>query len=91
MTYLRYLKDNPVILLDIIKYVVAALVMAGVAINPAIVVPAGAVILTVLTLVTRSRVVEVGKHDAAVEDALNTPTPGPETTGEADYLAALDR
>lgn len=87
MKYLGWLRDNPVIVADIIKYVVAALTLAGITVNAAVAAPIGAAVLLILTLITRGQVVPVARHDAAVEDALNTPAPTPDETGEADYLA----
>ncbi|WP_200209104.1 hypothetical protein [Micromonospora coerulea] len=90
MRFVAYIKDNPVVLLDLVKYVLAALVLFGLPIPPGIDVVVAGAVLAVLTLVTRAKVVPVAKHDLAVEDALNTTAPTPEVTGEADYLAQLE-
>ncbi|MEU8086341.1 hypothetical protein AB0B57_22365 [Micromonospora sp. NPDC049101] len=89
MKYVGWLKDNPVIVTDIIKYVIAALTVAGVTVNAAIAAPIGGAVLLILTLITRSQVVSLPTHNAAVEDALNTPAPEPTESGEADYVASI--
>lgn len=75
MDYLRYVKDNPVVLYDLLKYVVAALVAVGLPVPPGVDVAVGGVVLAALTIITRSQVVPVGRHDQAVTDALMTPAP----------------
>jgi hypothetical protein len=91
MKLVAYVKDNPVVLLDIVKYLAAALVLFGLPIPPGVDVAVAGLILAVLTVVTRSAVVPVAKHDAAVTDALNMPAPDPATNGEADYLATISQ
>ncbi len=65
---LAYAKDNPVLLLDLLKYALACLVLFGLPI------PAGLVV-AVLTLVTAGQVTPAAKAEAARVDALYTPVP----------------
>ncbi|MER7445041.1 hypothetical protein [Micromonospora avicenniae] len=89
MKWVTYLRDNPVVVMDIVKYVIAALTVAGITVNAAIAAPVGGLILLVLTVVTRGQVVPVVKHEQAVRDALHTPAPGPDETGETAYMERL--
>lgn len=91
MKYAQYVKDNPVVLLDVLKYALGALVLFGLPIPPGLDVLVAGLILAGLTIVTRSKVVPVAKHEQAVEDALATPAPTPAETGEAAYLDELAR
>ncbi|GIJ38515.1 hypothetical protein [Micromonospora andamanensis] len=87
MKYLTYITENPVVLLDIIKYAIAALVLFGVPVPPGVDVAIAGAVLGALTLITRAVVVPLGKHNTAVEDALAMTPPG--DTGEAEYVAAI--
>ncbi|GAB3847300.1 hypothetical protein GCM10029963_28520 [Micromonospora andamanensis] len=76
MKYLTYITENPVVLLDIIKYAIAALVLFGVPVPPGVDVAIAGAVLGALTLITRAVVVPLGKHNTAVEDALAMTPPG---------------
>lgn len=91
MKYLTYLRENPVVLLDLVKYAVVVAALFGLPLPPGIDVAVASAVLAVLTLITRAKVVPLVKHEAAVEDALNTPAPSPAESGEADYLAQIER
>lgn len=75
MDYLRHVKNNPVVLYDLLKYAVAVLVAFGLPVPPGVDVAVGGVLLAALTIATRSQVVPVGRHQAAVADALMAPAP----------------
>ncbi|MDM4718448.1 hypothetical protein QTQ03_02135 [Micromonospora sp. WMMA1363] len=81
MRYAKYVKDNPVVLLDLIKYAVAVLVLFGLPVPPGVDVAVAGVTLGVLTIITRSQVVPVGRHHQAVTDALMTPAPPVDAIG----------
>lgn len=73
MKWIAYLKDNPVIVLDLVKYILAGFVLFGLPIPQGFDVIVAGAVLTVLTVITRSRVAR------AIEDALHTPPPGDES------------
>lgn len=61
MKFLEYLKGEPVVVLDVIKALVALLVLFGLHLPVAFAATATALVLAVLTLVTRSKVVPARK------------------------------
>lgn len=84
MDYLRYVKDNPVVLYDLLKYGMAVLVVLGLPVPPGVDVAVGGVVLAALTIITRSQVVPVGRHRQEVTDALMTPAPTDTTRTTGD-------
>ncbi|MCG5459617.1 hypothetical protein PSH03_005401 [Micromonospora sp. PSH03] len=87
--YAEYLRGNPVVLLDLMKYAAVVAVLFGLPIPPGVDVAVAGAVLAVLTIITRSRVVEVGKHTREVEDALATPVPTQDESGESAYLREI--
>lgn len=76
MKFVNYIKENPVVLLDVLKYVLAGLVLFGLPIPPGVDALLAGAILAVLTVATRQAVTPNAKVDAAVEEALETATGG---------------
>lgn len=70
-----FMKDNPVVVLDVVKYVLAGLVLFGVPIPPGLDVLAAGLVLAILTIVTRQLVTPEAKARQAVADALFSPIP----------------
>lgn len=79
---LDYVKGNPVLLLDLLKYLLAALVLFGLPIPPGLDVLLAGAILAGLTLFTAGQVTPVATANAAIATALATPVPTltPDTT-----------
>ncbi|WP_144121119.1 hypothetical protein [Catellatospora sichuanensis] len=89
MKFVTFLKDNPVVLMDLVKAVLALVVVFGLPIPPGLDVAVAGAIVAALTVVTRSLVMPVGKAEGAIREALNTPVPA---EGESfdEILSELD-
>lgn len=70
-----YVKGNPVLMLDLVKYALAALVLFGLPIPAGLDVILAGAILTALTIVTAGQVTPAAKADLAYRTALYTPVP----------------
>lgn len=71
-----FLKTNPVLLLDGLKYVLAGLLVFGVTVPSQLDSILGGLAVVLLSIITRSQVVPNATHAAAVAEALATPAPG---------------
>lgn len=80
MDYVKYLQRNPVIVMDIVKYVVAALAFF-LPVPAAVAVPVAGALLLVLTVATRATVTPNHKVPATVSEG---PADGPEVLDADD-------
>ncbi|XVU22542.1 hypothetical protein ACQPZJ_35475 [Actinoplanes sp. CA-054009] len=72
---LERVKRNPVLVLDVVKAVLALLIVFGVPLPPGLDVALAGVVIAGLSLLTRSAVTPNATVDEKVEEALNTPAP----------------
>lgn len=70
-----YVKGNPVLMLDLVKYVLSALVLFGLPIPDGLDVVVAGAILTILTIATAGQVTPAAAANRAVQTALYTPVP----------------
>ncbi|MDG4826013.1 hypothetical protein O7635_29540 [Asanoa sp. WMMD1127] len=76
MSYVRFIKDNPVLLLDLLKYVLAALILFGIPVPPGLDVLIAGAVVAVLSFITRSAVTPNGRVDEVVAEAVDVATGG---------------
>ncbi|MEV6638093.1 hypothetical protein AB0M54_45960 [Actinoplanes sp. NPDC051470] len=77
MKVVAFLRDNPVVVLDVLKAAVALLLVFGLPIPAGLDVAAAGLVVAVLTVVTRQAVTPNGTVGELVDEALNTPAPEP--------------
>lgn len=70
MNYLRFLKNEPVVILDVVKAAVAVVLLFGLHLPVGFAAAATALVVALLTLVTRAKVVPVpAPEDAPTAEA----------------------
>jgi hypothetical protein len=87
---ITWIKGNPVIVGDVIKYGLALLVLFGVPVPAGAAAAISALIVALGSLVTRSQVSPTATVEAKVEEALYTPVPGGDSTAGLSPATAPD-
>lgn len=77
MSYIEWVKRNPVIVLDIAKYLLAGLVLFGIPVPAGLDAVIAGLVLAGLSIATRQLVTPNGEVEKRVDEALHAPTPEP--------------
>jgi hypothetical protein len=77
LRYIEWIKRNPVIVLDIVKYLAAGLVLFGIPVPAGLDVVIAGLVLAGLSIATRQLVTPNGEVEKQVDEALHTPAPEP--------------
>lgn len=83
------LRSNPVLVMDLVKAVIALVVIFGIPIPPGLDIAVAGVLVAVLSVFTRGMVMPMGRVNLALVDALNTPAPA-EGESYPEILEALE-